>query len=397
MDLFSPLKGRVALAAMALPIEGPFTELEGSLTGYYYRYRDRWKQKRPYDRPLPYEHVESLSHGYGRRTLGYYGLFASHHQLGAEAQAKAYGDFMDNLGTSADLGAAIVTMGQSMDMITARADQLGRFFRYARQGRAKQAFETLFHPEDASLLAKKKRWKKTKSVSSQILEVNFGWAPAIGDIQDAVEGLSQPILFGAKVTGRGKASSYAYTGSPPPDNSCTLQGELHTVTRCRMGAKVRVTNPNLAMARQMGLTDPISWLFERTAWSFVADWFSNLSQFLGSWDDRLGTEWDDPFTTLYTTQHQKLWWTCKGVAPPPPWQVDSFRVTRTLGIASPALVVPAWKGFSLKRGTNAVSLLLQQLPSTGVKSSGFAAPPFPMRSRRPSPRGGRYDEFDWVK
>lgn len=127
---------------------------------------------------------------------------------------------------------------------------------------------------------------------------------------------------------------------------------------CKMSIDVRIKNANLFLADQLGLTNPVQWINEAIMFSFVIDWFSNLSQVISQMTDFVGLETSDPLTAIKSSQTQVVTQSKSGVTP----KIERYRIEyeRSLTIP-PAKLRFAYERFSWQRGANAISLLVQFL------------------------------------
>lgn len=344
-----------------LPITGPFVRTQGSLTGNFYLRTSGYRQKRPYNLPtsVTSERLTLESKRFDSDNAGLYsGISANEGNLRAIAYAAAYKKLVDKLG-HASIGAALATMSQSVSTIEARASQLLRFVKHLKRGNLLAAGRALGSPD----VSHYKRHNLSKKISGQILEVNFGWVPLVNDLQSAFEILEGPIPIGRL---RGRSATPVSTVIDTPTPYRPAYGEFLdtgsiTTNYCAVtcGTDVRMTNPNLALATAMGLTDPMEVLFEITPWSFVLDWFSNASQFLTSWNDFFGYTRENSFSSTLHVRNQVL--TSNRPDMYPIGRGSCVRLERSLGLPAPQF---HWKPFRLPvtRAANIMSLLVQQLP-----------------------------------
>lgn len=127
---------------------------------------------------------------------------------------------------------------------------------------------------------------------------------------------------------------------------------------------MRVTNPNFALANQLGLINPGTVAWEIVPFSFLVDWFIPVGAWLNSFTDILGYDVLYPFTT--TTREVTA---ITSSIPDPPyltWSRETssgFWFARTLGLPAYKLVRPPFKGFSVARAATAIALLVQQFLS----------------------------------
>lgn len=199
----------------------------------------------------------------------------------ALVKSAAYEKFIEQCkGESASLGAAIGEWESSFDMIAARAIQLRKGITAFQRGQLSRAAAILAVPED-SVRNARGGVNKRHYASSLWLETHFGWAPMIGDIYNAVDVLQRPFPKARKVRGRS-------TTRVTKKHSGIYSGVATTKLRGMYYGEVEVTNPNLLLANQLGLVNPLSVAWELVPFSFVVDWFVNVSQILSSYTDLLG-------------------------------------------------------------------------------------------------------------
>lgn len=192
-----------------------------------------------------------------------------------------------------------------------------------------------------------------KSLSNKWLFYSYGVAPLMGDLQNAMEVLTRlPPL--ALIWGTGSSVSTYRIAGPS-------QTRYEVGASVRISARVRVKNPNLWLANQLGLINPVQMVNEGIRLSFVVDWFSNLSQVISQMTDFVGLEVTRPITFSKSKIQQYSIWTGYNL----PLGKERQDIERRLEIPDAVLVIeyerPNWQ-----RGLNAISLLLQIL-KTGKK------------------------------
>lgn len=194
-----------------------------------------------------------------------------------------------------------------------------------------------------------------KTVGNYWLWYSYGVKPLVGDIYNGMDILQRPMPE-AKITASGSASS---SRTIPPQNYWSFPQRYESKTSVRINAVVRVSNPNLWLANQMGLINPVQMINEGIPFSFVVDWFSNLSQVINQMTDFVGLEIAKPISTakssvLYTTtinvQGAKI----------EPVVVERGELARNTSIPQATLRF-AYERFQWQRGANAISLLFQFL------------------------------------
>lgn len=308
-------------------------------------------------------------------SLAPYGGF----ELGTNAEnllrSKAYESIIDQMkGPTSSLGNAVGEWRSSYDMIARRAIQLRGAMKAFRKGEVLRAAELLTVPEDTIRKARKLartrrgRWRKVDDgasarhwASSLWLETYFGWLPAIGDVYDSLEVLSDPIRNPVSVVGRSSSQSAdhfvdARYGSSGQELGTLMYGNV--TKRSNYYAKVEVLNQNLFLANRMGLVNPFSVAWELVPFSFVADWFTNVGQILESLTDLAGLNvYDSGYSTKRTSHqtHLEYW--------PPGAVYTSVRSDTTQFIRSPGALMSPPLAFrspvtaSWKRAATQISLL----------------------------------------
>lgn len=392
---------------MVAPVTGPFTKVEsfGPIFGNTgsnkagSRSRTWYRQKAPYRLPLKfsYRHQEIVSWSTnepGLYTVSTSSLPDAPGDVVPNVYNAAYSKFKGALGTAAELSVTVAERKQAIEMIHKRSLQLLRFVSSLKKLHFKDAANALgvksppirsvrrIRKEDKiaiwndsiesvasagrrgkSVIDRRKTRgldprKGSKSFANNYLEFHFGWSPLVKDIGNAIEVLQggcPPTLV------RGRSKSKFNTRLNLGWEGWTLTRELEqTVT---LQAKVRITNPDIWLANQMGFVNPLKVAWELVPYSFVVDWFVNVSDYLGACTDFLGVDLIDPITTVFTSATTKGSYLMKypGSTIVKNGSKKSIHVSRTLGIAGPSLRVrPPWT-MSPRRGLAAISLLLQKM------------------------------------
>lgn len=320
----------------------------------------------------------------------------------------AYEQFKSKVHEKAELAVSLAERKQAVDMVAKRLGQLTSFVRNLRKGDLSGALKALGYkppkqgPKKLSNQRKQQQWEKWRrrarkspkpvsdtyneafdgfaypsqrairrfrkehsktirnrgEVASDIfLEFHFGWAPLVKDIGTAIDVLQKPFnAVASQGRGRAKRSS----GSKPAPWTFDVTSTWEWESRVQLQADIRVTNPNLYLANQLGLVNPLSVAWELVPFSFVLGWFSNVSSFLAQATEFLGLELLRSSTTHLVQVTDAQWYGDRGFVP----QIYSTKwicMRRSSGISKPALQLKPFKGFSLTRGLTAASLLLQQL------------------------------------
>lgn len=364
---------------MTTPITGPHSrtvtrpELFLVVSGF--------RQKKPYDRPLAYNRDIKCLVGrtaFGMAHLaettpanGGAGLMSQPYtqRLGwsdgdtirDSAIDKARTKFVSQMrGEAAEMAVALAERKQAVQMMASRATQLYSFTRAVRKFQFVKAAEILGVKDARRKVSKLNLKRKSQAFANNYLEFHFGWSPLISDIGSVVD-LLQGEIAPLQIRGRGRDALkwMSSTNSGwPYYNAETLTHEL--VAKSVVQATVTVSNPNLYLANKLGFTNPATIAWELVPFSFVVDWFVNVSDFLGQFSEFHGLSVSNAYYTAHTNDLYYHY-----VSYPYAGQSASCTMTgastrRTLGIPSVSLGVRRPWTFSVRRGLAAISLLIQQ-------------------------------------
>jgi len=366
---------------MVLPVTGPFTVTEslnyppphGSVKSYYRRIVSS-RQKKPYDLRLPHTVRCGFTQNLGNPTYGPLAADSALH-YGAnsvsfnEATSKAYAKLTEDAKQKCQASVALAEYRQAAGMVGSRLVQLTKFARAVKRLDFHTAATYLSLSPNTSYSdvsrQMKKRWRKDKDLAGVWLEVHFGWEPMVKDIYDALEVAVNPV--------KDKPIKGRATGPLVRDqliNRPVGSANYVDLRQCKVQylADLRVTNPNLAQLSQWGITNPLSLVWELIPFSFVVDWFVNVSQLIGTFDDWFGVSLTNSSTTVYNTCNFKRWFT-----PPPDSRQHGqfYDVTRSAGITKPVLYVKPLKGPSWQRALTQASLLLALMPKSRTSADRF--------------------------
>lgn len=197
-----------------------------------------------------------------------------------------------------------------------------------------------------------------KTLANGWLMYSYGVKPLMGDLYNGMDVLQRPFPF-TRVRGSAEAkgeNGWFTTGTYVSQKS----RKLSVSYRC--SCEVSVENPNLWLANKMGLVNPVQWINEAIPFSFVVDWFSNLSDVIMSSTDFVGLTVRNPRTICVFTQFESTFGSGPfGKNPSSSWKkAVTFR--RDLSLVTPQLRF-AYERFEWQRGLNAISLLTQFLPT----------------------------------
>lgn len=353
------------------PVTGPFYR---SLTGkgppyltvngtwayptHYTRVSTYYRQKWPYTKALYYDNdvtsVKPITGG--RKTWAVQTTGACPPSRGGadltNPTNRALEKFKDRLGSDAALATNFFEWRQSLGLI----EELGlagyRFARNLRRFDFKGAAAALGVRRPSGLK------QDAKAFGDNFLKFHFGVEPLVKDIYAAVD-----ILQGEPPPKR-VISSATYKSGPYLSTDGLRNYSDAYETKVRLTADVRVVNPNLWAANQLGLVNPAEWVWEAIPFSFVLDWFVNVGSFLSSFTDYAGLQLSNQHYSTF--QIGKRYATGKQSGSTTDWlgyQAELTRIyqRRRTGFPAYVLAMKSLKAPSATRAATAIALLVQQL------------------------------------
>lgn len=300
-----------------------------------------------------------------------------------QARNSARADFVEQLGTASQLGSTLTselkkTWGTVVQFVTtglmaARAVRKGDMLtasgllgfnpptEYVRRSKRRKKRNGVWTKK----IVTTERWvmpdgrRVLKNAAGRWLWFSYGVKPLCQDIHNAMEVLvSRSIPAFTIVNGKGSGRT-----SANPGGYYSTRYNWHSSVRC--SAQVSVKNPNLWLANQLGLINPAQFFLEGINLSFVADWFSNLSQIVQQCTDFVGLNIDKPMTTEKHTLDVNEFHPDYGVA----FHVRRIRYHRFTSIPEAQLRF-AYERFNWQRGLNAISLLIGTLGQNHKRAKG---------------------------
>lgn len=203
----------------------------------------------------------------------------------ASTYAAAYDKFHKKALPKAAMALTLMDYNKSIDMIAKRTKQLLSFAKSVARLDPIRAYQALNLP----------RGKLTKShfkaPADLWLEFTFGWVPLVEDIGAAIEVL-QGFPRYERVKG---AKSTVFTTVAPWDGGSSATTFTKQITILSGG--LRITNPNLLLANQLGFVNPAAVAWDAVPFSFVIDWFIPVGKFLNSFTADLGFGIEEPMIT----------------------------------------------------------------------------------------------------
>lgn len=218
--------------------------------------------------------------GYPPKNTITYG--APYGEFAQAAYAKAYAQLTDFiLGDNAAIGVSVAEGREAIEMIVDRASRLRKAYSHLRKGR----FRAFLKEIGGRPLEKHRatKWTRPKDASALWLEYWLGWAPAVGDIQNAMKTLTSPHLTETPKGIKGKGKVHY-----PESGDITVAGCRYRWTassgysKVVIGCSVVVENPNKYLANRLGLLDWMGIAHAVIPFSFIVSWFNNIANVLQS-------------------------------------------------------------------------------------------------------------------
>lgn len=349
-----------------LPITGPIYEVTTLPFGAISR--DRYRQAMPVDRPLPYRYSWTYGVDVGWDYTGYSATvknnsFALSSYPGVTRKTDAarnlcYSRLKSQLSDQAGWAENFAQYNKTRQGLVDRCVQLGHFAGALRQRRFGDAARILRTPLPSGV-------SHRKALSQNFLEYEYGIKPLISDIQSSWKILtSDPDPVRIEASAREGFSELTVVNNINPSSGASSTETVYGVVVVKMGCHVRIDNPDLFLASQLGIID-VALPWKLVPFSFVVDWFVNVEQCISSLTDWLGTEISSPWTlTFHRGGLRKTsynYWNSGESWSRTSRDQNSVELLRQTVISGPTLQVRPFKGFSLERGAQAIALVLSVL------------------------------------
>lgn len=196
------------------------------------------------------------------------------------AEAIREGDF--------NLAVAGAEIGDTVDTVVNSVRAVNDMFIGTLTGNWPRVMRGLGRVFGQSNLPSNKAWRRalrSGDISGAWLSLRYGWQPTIQDIYAAMKFIEQKCKGPRSLTYRGSSSrTVEISGAYFPH----AVGAVAKVTRrFRVGYICTLQEPP-STARQLGLLDPLSVLWEKLPFSFVLDWMIPVGDYLGTCSQLIG-------------------------------------------------------------------------------------------------------------
>lgn len=167
-----------------------------------------------------------------------------------------------------DLGTTIAEFPKTARMVGQAATNIANSIRYARRGNFSAAFESVGLDG----------LRPIRDVSKNWLALQYGWTPLMLDVESTCNVLSNGLgdwRYGATAK---RPYPYGFDPSAVGSHIVTRTGVRHLKLRLDF----QIDNAQAMTYSQLGLTNPVAIAWELVPFSFVADWFVPIGDWLGA-------------------------------------------------------------------------------------------------------------------
>lgn len=217
---------------------------------------------------------------------------AKRNDIAAAALQKSLLDLKDK---KVDLGVMYAERAQTGKLLVDSVTNFTEAFRAARRGNVSAALDALSGNSAAAEAISKRSSSAIKKVrgvrqsSSDVwLQLQYGWKPLLSDVYNSVEAVARQSNRPARFR---VSSSKSYRWNNPEMESYqglpVLRSETGIYTR-KYVYVFSYSNEVIHSLSELGLTNPALIAWELLPYSFVADWFVGVGNYLDTLDATLG-------------------------------------------------------------------------------------------------------------
>lgn len=181
------------------------------------------------------------------------------------------------------------------NMFVGTAGRVVNAYRAARRGDLAAARRALGIPKGS---------KTSKGFANNLLELQYGWLPLLSDIDSAARKLAdrirkRPVVFRASGTSH-TSRTHVYPVHDFVDSLRTSPGQ-RTITEnfsARVGVSYTVSDETVALASELGFTNPALIAWELLPLSFVLDWIISVGDWLQAISTFHGLQFYDGYQSV---------------------------------------------------------------------------------------------------
>lgn len=186
---------------------------------------------------------------------------------------------------------------QTISLISTTATRIAKMLHYIRDGnmyKAAQEVSANIKLSRGHVLSKKNRKPlKAADVSNMVLELQYGWRPLLSDVHDAAHTLAKRLETPFHTTYRAMREKKFDEQVAPGGHRWLRQGRHAEYLKVKLKTKP-------TMSSILHLNDPMSVAWEVLGWSFVADWFLPIGDYLSAVDMYRSFEYQEILRTVVT-------------------------------------------------------------------------------------------------
>lgn len=207
--------------------------------------------------------------------------------LADSLSTKAYNKLLDKIKNSkVNLAQAMGERKQTAALILDLGSKVANAIRDLKRGNLTSALKSLV-PKDS------------KQLANDWLQYQYGLRPLLSDLEGAVELLKTDQKFVYDVVVTRKENFGPVPKTDMQNSSGKRNDSFYNVVWdttvfgnviVKYKARIRITSPGMQSFTSTGLTNPLALLWELTPWSFVADWFLPIGDYLNKIDSLTGIE-----------------------------------------------------------------------------------------------------------
>lgn len=217
-----------------------------------------------------------------------------------DVDSKALSSLLSQIkGSSVNLAQAFAERKQTANLLATSAIRIASSVKSLKKGNIKQAFNALGSSPSLKELqrfsrktgrSKSQTWS-SGSVANVWLEMQYGWKPLLSDVYGSAELLAQsldrPRITTVRVRSRSKQkrSDTIYLGL----SDCLVLNRVFSLdTSVSYSVTYELTSSAARILSETGISNPLNLAWELLPWSFVADWFLPVGNYLQSLDSTSG-------------------------------------------------------------------------------------------------------------
>lgn len=308
-----------------------------------------------------------MRYGPHPQNEGYYTPSTQAASLADSLSAKCYSKFLDKIKNSkVSIAQALGERKQTVALILDLGSKVAIAIKNLKRGNLTAAISSLVP-------------KNSKQLANDWLQFQYGIRPLLSDIEGAVEILKtdQKFVFDVVATRKGTFGPVpkhdmqgSYGSSYNSHCNVSWDTSVSGDVTVKYKARIRITSPGMQFLTSVGLTNLPALLWELTPWSFVADWFIPIGDYLHKMDALNGTEVmyaHKSVLTHETVTQTKLFYGYKDIGYPTrvtgTTVVDYVKThfKRTVLTSLPSAPIPRLSDspLNLGRALNALALLRQ--------------------------------------